>query len=115
VTRGRGITVHTTTCPKALDTEAERKIEVKWNPQVPVRRQVKIKVLSHDMPGILADMSQAISGCGVNIYQANIRTTKDQKSLALFEVEVNNVEQLSRVISALEAKKCVINVERVKT
>lgn len=114
VTRGRGVTVHTTNCPKSLDSENERKVEVKWNIQVPVRRHVKIRVLSQDMPGILANMTQAISGCGVNISQANIRTTKDRKAVSMFEVEVSGTEQLSRVLSALEAKKGVINVERVR-
>lgn len=114
VTRGRGVTVHTLSCPKSLDSESERRVDVKWNLQVPVRRNVKIRVLSHDMPGILANMSQAISGCGVNISQANIRTTKDRKAISMFEVEVSNTEQLGRVLSALESKKGVINVERVR-
>jgi GTP pyrophosphokinase len=114
VTRGRGVTVHTTSCPKSLESENERRIDVKWNLQVPVRRHVKIRVLSHDMPGILANMSQAISGCGVNISQANIRTTKDRKAISMFEVEVTNTEQLARVLAALESRKGVINVERVR-
>jgi len=57
-------------------------------------------------------MSQTITGCGVNIASANIRTTKDKKAIALFEVEVGNMEQLNRVMSALESKKGVISVER---
>ncbi|MBI3555252.1 MAG: bifunctional (p)ppGpp synthetase/guanosine-3',5'-bis(diphosphate) 3'-pyrophosphohydrolase [Deltaproteobacteria bacterium] len=115
VTRGRGVTVHTTACPKSFESENERKVDVKWNLQVPVRRHVKIRVLSHDVPGILANMSQAIAGCAVNISQANIRTTKDRKAISMFEVEVGNTEQLARVLSALESKKGVINVERVRT
>jgi GTP pyrophosphokinase len=115
VTRGRGVTVHTSSCPKSLESESERKVDVRWNLQVPVRRHVKIRVLSHDVPGILANMSQAISGCGVNITQANIRTTKDRKAISMFEVEVASTEQLARVLSALEARKGVINVERVRT
>ena len=57
-------------------------------------------------------MSQTITGCGVNIASANIRTTKDKKAIALFEVEVGNMEQLNKVMSALESKKGVISVER---
>lgn len=115
VTRGRGVTVHTTACPKSFESESERKVDVKWNVQVPVKRHVRIRVLSHDMPGILATMSQAIAGCGINISQANIRTTKDKKAISMFEVEVGNTEDLAKVLSALEAKKGVINAERVKT
>lgn len=115
VTRGRGVTIHTTTCTKAVDNETERKVDVRWNLQVPIKRHVKVRVLSHDTPGILANMSQAIAGCGINISQANIRTTKDRKAISLFEVEVSNIDELSRVVSALESRKGVISVDRVRS
>jgi guanosine-3',5'-bis(diphosphate) 3'-pyrophosphohydrolase len=114
ITRGRGVTVHQSNCPRALDTDNERKIEVSWNKSLnmSIKRGVRIRVLSTDEPGLLALMSQTITGCGVNISSANIRTTKEKKAIALFEVEVANMDQLSKVISALESKKGVIAVER---
>jgi GTP pyrophosphokinase len=114
ITRGRGVTVHQANCPRALDTDTERRIEVSWNKTLtaPVKRAVRIRVFSNDDTGLLAVMSQTITGCGVNIASANIRTTKDKKAIALFEVEVGNMEQLNRVMSALESKKGVISVER---
>jgi len=114
ITRGRGVTIHQANCPRALDTDTERRIEVNWNKTlaIPVKRAVRIRVLSSDEPGLLALMSQTITSSGVNIASANIRTTKDRKAIAIFEVEVSNMEQLSKVISALEAKKGVIAVER---
>lgn len=114
VTRGRGVTVHTRACSKSFESESERRVDVQWNLQAPIRRHIKIKVLSQDQAGILAEMSQAISGCGVNISQAQIRTTKDRKAISLFEVEIASTEELNRVMSALESKKGVISVERVK-
>jgi GTP diphosphokinase / guanosine-3',5'-bis(diphosphate) 3'-diphosphatase len=117
ITRGRGVTVHTSSCARAIDTDVERKIEVKWNTEgeSKIKRHVKIKVLSLDEPGLLALMSQTITGCGINISSANIRTTKDKKAIALFDVEVSNTEQLQRVTSALESKKGVISVERIRS
>ena len=114
ITRGRGVTVHQVNCPRAIDTDSERRIAVSWNKSlaVAVKRAVRIRVLSQDDTGLLALMSQTITGCGVNIASANIRTTKDKKAIALFEVEVSNTDQLNRVMSALEAKKGVIAVER---
>ena len=114
VTRGRGVTVHTTSCNKSFETDPERKVDVRWNTTTPTRRQVRVRVLSHDIPGVLALMSQTITGCGVNITQANIRTTKDRKAVSLFDVEVASTEELNRVLGALEAKKGVISVERVR-
>lgn len=114
ITRGRGVTVHQANCARALDTDTERRIEVRWNDSLsaPVKRAVRIRILSQDETGLLALMSQTITGCGVNIASANIRTTKDKKAIAIFEVEVGNMEQLNRVMSALESKKGVISVER---
>ena len=79
---------------------------------MPVRRNVRIRVISNDEPGLLALMSQSITSVGVNISSANILTTKDKKAIAIFEVEVGNMDQLTRVIGALESKKGVISVER---
>ena len=59
--------------------------------------------------------SQTISAIGVNITSANIRTTKDQKAIALFDLEVSDLGQLQKVTQALEAKKGVIAVERVRS
>jgi len=117
ITRGRGVTVHTSTCTKGIDSDVERRVEVRWNIQEKgnIQRIVRIRVLSQDEPGLLALMSQTISACGVNIASANIRTTKDRKAIALFEVHVMDTAQLHKVMGALEAKKGVINVERVRS
>ncbi len=117
ITRGRGVTVHTATCAKSLDSDADRRVEVRWNIQEKgnIVRMVRVRVLSLDEPGLLALMSQTISSCGVNIVSANIRTTKDQKAIALFELQVGDTGQLQKVMGALEAKKGVISVERVRS
>ena len=119
ITRGRGVTVHTVNCTKALDNDQERKVDVRWNlspaSKANLRRHVQIRVLSQDEPGLLALMSQTISACGVNIASANIRTTKDKKAFALFDVEVSDISQLQKVTQALESKRGVISVERVKS
>lgn len=118
ITRGRGVTVHTSTCTKALDNDQARKVDVQWNRNTiaaGMRRQVRVRILCLDQPGLLAVMSQTISACNVNISSANIRTTKDKKAIAVFDVEVQDIQQLMKVTSALEGKKGVISVERVKS
>jgi guanosine-3',5'-bis(diphosphate) 3'-pyrophosphohydrolase len=117
ITRGRGVTVHTVTCTKALDNDQERQVAVAWNmsDKKNLKRHVKIRVLSTDEPGLLALMSQTISACGVNIASADIRTTKDKKAIAYFDVEVGDLSQLQKITSALESKRGVITVERVRS
>ncbi|OFZ55957.1 MAG: GTP pyrophosphokinase [Bdellovibrionales bacterium RIFOXYC1_FULL_54_43] len=117
ITRGRGVTIHTATCTKAIDNDQERRVEVQWNmaEKKLIKRHVKIRVLSLDEPGFLALMSQAITSSGVNISSANVRTTKDKKAIAIFDVEVSDLSQLQKITSALEGKKGVISVERVRS
>jgi len=117
ITRGRGVTIHTSTCPKALDMDAERRVDVKWNVQNKdqLKRHVRIRVLSTDQTGLLAMMSQTISAFGINITSANVRTTKDRKAIALFDVEVSDTSQLQKVVNSLEGKSGVISVERTRS
>lgn len=116
ITRGRGVTIHTATCTKALDNDQERRVAVRWNvADKTIKRQVKIRVFSQDEPGLLAVMTQTISSFGVNIASANIRTTKDKKAIALFDLEVGDLSQLQKVIGSLESKKGVLMVERVRS
>ncbi|MFZ9594543.1 MAG: RelA/SpoT family protein [Bdellovibrionia bacterium] len=117
ITRGRGVTIHTGSCNKALDSDQERKVHVEWNvtDKGALRRHVRVRVVSTDEPGLLAMLSQSITGCGVNIASAHIRTTKDRKAIAVFDIEVSDLTQLQKVTSSLEAKKGVITVERFRT
>lgn len=118
ITRGRGVTVHTATCTKALDNDQERRVDVQWNKAsvaAGVKRQVRVRILCLDQPGLLATMSQTITANNVNISSANIRTTKDKKAIAVFDLEVADISQLHKVTSALESKKGVISVERVRS
>jgi GTP pyrophosphokinase len=117
ITRGRGVTVHTATCTKALDNDVERRVDVQWNisDKGAIKRHVRVRVVCLDEPGLLAIMSQTISSHGVNIASAHIRTTKDKKAIALFDVEVGDLSQLQKVTSSLEGKSGVISVERVRS
>jgi guanosine-3',5'-bis(diphosphate) 3'-pyrophosphohydrolase len=118
ITRGRGVTVHTSNCTKAIDNDQERKVAVSWNlkdAKTGIKRHVRIRVLSADETGLLATLSQTISSCGVNITSANVRVTKDRKAIALFDVEVSDLTHLRKVTAALESTKGVIAVERTKS
>ncbi len=118
ITRGRGVTIHSANCTKALDMDTERRVEVRWNREViakPILHHAKLRILALDQPGILANMSQAISSAGVNISSAHIRTTKDRKAICEFDVEVQSSDQLQRVMSGLESQKGVISVGRKRS
>ena len=115
VTRGRGVTVHTAGCPMVLATEEERRISVDWDDHHKGIHSARIKVVCVDQPGLLAKLSRAITLTGVNIVEAQIRTTSDKKAVNHFMINVEDLSQLRNLIKRLEEVDGVISVERIRT
>ncbi len=114
ITRGRGVTVHTAGCPKALVLDPDRRVDVEWDQVATQQHPVRIRVVSVDAPGILATLSKTMSAADLNITQARITTTRDQKAVNTFEFGVNDLDHLNRVIKDLEKISGVISVERLR-
>ncbi|MEI6209160.1 MAG: bifunctional (p)ppGpp synthetase/guanosine-3',5'-bis(diphosphate) 3'-pyrophosphohydrolase [Desulfuromonadales bacterium] len=114
ITRGKGVTVHTADCQFALDNDPERRIDVAWNKLKTAALPVKIRVLCHDVKGILANITMAITNSEANIASAQIQSTVDQRGENTFEVNVIDVAHLQKVMNALMKVKGVIKVERIK-
>ena len=114
ITRGRGVTVHTSDCPHVLEADPDRRIEVEWNMKKKASRPAKIRVSCSDQKGMLAGITGAITNCEANIISANIFSTPDHKGVNIFEVDVQDLEHLNRVINALLKLKGVYKVERMK-
>jgi len=113
-TRGRGVTVHAVDCPRVLESDPQRRIEVVWDEGVATPRPVTVEVMCVDEPGLLANMSKAISGAGVNISRAQMHSVPDKKAVNSFEVMVNHVDQLNRVIRSLGKVRGVMKVARAR-
>ncbi len=114
VTRGRGITIHAMDCDKAMQLDHERRVEVSWDTRSTVPRSVQIRVITDDKPGILATMSQAFSGAGVNILNAHCQVKKkDRRAVNMFMVSIRDTQQLREVMRSISSLDGVHIVERV--
>ncbi len=115
ISRGRGITVHRADCSRAFSMDQERRVEVRWNKSSdsPLERSVRLMITSQDTPGLLKLMSEAFAVQGININNANIRTTKDKKAVCLFDLSVRDTSQLQNLILELQKIKGVMAVERI--
>ncbi len=101
ITRGRGVTVHTSDCPHVLEGDPERRIEVEWDMKKKASRPAKIRVSCSDQKGMLAGITGAITNCEANIISANVFSTPDHRGVNTFEVDVQDLDHLNRVINAL--------------
>jgi GTP diphosphokinase / guanosine-3',5'-bis(diphosphate) 3'-diphosphatase len=113
ITRGRGVTVHTVGCDKVIGIDPERRVDVAWDVKDGFKRPVSLRVITGDRPGLLAKISQTFSEAGVNISQANCRTSPGERAINDFEVTIGDLKQLNTVIRSIERIDGVFSVERV--
>lgn len=116
ISRGRGITVHKSDCERVFALDTERGIEVEWTVKstpVGVERTARVRVVSQDIPGLLKAMSESFATLGINIHNAQIRTTKDKKAISIFDISVRDTHQLSLAMANLQKIKGIIGVTRV--
>ncbi len=116
ISRGRGITIHKADCQKVFTFDKDREVEVGWNvTSTPegVERTVRIRVISNDSPGLLKAMSETFASLGMNIFNAQVRVTKDMKAICLFDVAVRDTAQLNVAIHNLQKIKGILGVTRV--
>jgi GTP pyrophosphokinase len=114
ISRGRGIIVHTTSCPHVRNMDQERLVNVQWNVTEKKDFQVNMKVVCHDSKGILAEISSAISALDVNIESADVDTDNNSRVTCLFGLNVGNLKQFNDVVSSVRKLRGIISVERVK-
>ncbi|HJQ85750.1 MAG TPA: bifunctional (p)ppGpp synthetase/guanosine-3',5'-bis(diphosphate) 3'-pyrophosphohydrolase [Candidatus Binatia bacterium] len=115
ITRGRGVTVHALDCPKVLESDPQRRVDVQWEDGKGTPRAVRVEVTCVDRPGLLAAMSKAISSAGINITRAQVHALGDRKAQNVFEVMVGSAEELNRVMRNLGRVRGVMKVARVRT
>lgn len=116
ISRGRGVTVHRSDCPKAFEQDQLRRVDVAWSARAAegaASRMVRLQVISQDMPGLLKSLSEAFSVQGINIESAQVRTTKDKKAICQFQISVRDSSQLNQSIFELQKIRGVIDVSRV--
>ena len=113
ISRGRGVTVHVANCPKVLETDPDRRIEVAWDSGKEAARPAKIKIFSNDQRGILASLSSAIAQCDANIIRANAYATSEGRGVFSFEVEVRDLNHLKQLMDVARKVKGVHKVERI--
>ncbi len=114
ITRGRGLAVHAKNCSQVLASDPERRIDVEWDMQRKTTRPVKIQIICSDQKGMLVGISGAIADADANIVSASVHARGDKKGTNLFEIDVENLEHLNRVIREIKKVKGVIRVERIQ-
>jgi len=114
ITRGRGLTIHRTTCPNVKNMDPDRKIEVSWS-SVKNKSQkypARIVVVTRDKQGMLATISNAISSTNTNILDGRVTTNPDQTAVFHFLLEITDNNHLQNLFAAIKKCEGVLRVMR---
>ena len=116
VTRGRGLSIHTVDCPNIdeLDYDKDRLVEVSWDPDKSTTHSIKISVLTMDRPGMLAQISSAITSAKANINHADITTTEDRKALLNFVIDIKDTSQIENVLKNIRRISGTLQARRIR-
>ena len=117
ITRGRGATIHRKDCPNILRLkERERLVRVAWGE--PKRTYpVSVRVKAYDRDGLARDVSNLVANEGINMGLVQAGVNHDSKlSLAVLDLvlEVKDIDQLTRVLTRIEALPNVMEAHRIR-
>jgi GTP pyrophosphokinase len=119
ITRGKGVSVHSATCPNVLNLlyDPERRIAVEWDEggkgESTVSYTVKLEMEVEDRKGVLAAVSAKIAAINTNIKNMEARAAgEDQRARIDVTVEISDLKHLEKVIKSLRGVSGVLDVSR---
>lgn len=121
ITRGHGISVHTTSCTnyKAVlgrnnPEELERWCDIQWSEESNGALQTSIEVIATDRVGLVYDISSVLMESRIPIIHSSSRNLKNGNALFEATITIASTEQLENLFDKIRRIKDVISVERAK-
>ena len=114
VTRGRGVAVHTRTCPNVQNLlyQTERRIPVEWGGAGTATFPVELLIRAKDRSGLLAEVTAVISDAGSNIRMLESRPDR-QNARVEASLEISDKKQLETILANIRRINGVYGVERI--
>lgn len=117
VTQGRGISVHRADCEQLAELRhhaPERIIDTVWGSGYIGSYQITVRVSASERSGLIKDLTHVLTNEKVKVSGMQSRVDfKQQLSIMDFDLELGDLEVLSRVISRLEQVKDVHEAKRL--
>ena len=116
VSKGKGITVHRIDCSnlKSLaDKEKDRLMDVEWDtPSKKLKYYVDIQVVSEERKGLFKDISKVCDDYDIEVVGLNLTDGEPGTTNTLLKVEISDMHQIQRLLTALRQVEGTIKVFR---
>ncbi|QYJ79734.1 GTP diphosphokinase [Shewanella acanthi] len=117
ITKGRGISVHRSDCEQVKElmrVHPERGVDVVWGENYSGGYRMRLRVLAHDRSGLLRDLTSVLAAEKSNVLaMSSSSDIKNQTAAIELELELYNLDGLSRVLSKLSQVDSVIEARRL--
>ena len=116
ITRGKGVSVHSATCPNVLNLlyDSERRIDVVWDKADGASSfTVSLTIQVEDRRGILADVTSRIAEVDISMRKVEASANENQHGSISVTLDIRDLKHLQRVIKVVRAVPGVMDVERV--
>lgn len=116
ITRGRGVSIHRKDCVniKELFEDEERIIDVEWCETEKASYKVDVELHSNDRDGLVADIAREINNSKASMLLINSKVNNERVVITNITLEVENLDELNKVLRALRRIDSVYEVERKK-
>jgi len=116
VTRSKGVTIHRLDCKTLDEIEPERLLDIRWSGNNTNKAYTtSIRIETAEKIGLLKDVISAVSDNNTNIVFANVKSKNNKLGIIELGIELDNIETLKRVMTAIQSLPDVYSVKRVQT
>lgn len=119
ITRGHGISVHTTSCVNYKSMlgrnnpeEKERWLEIQWTENQETAMQTSIEIIALDRIGLMFDITAILTEARVPIVHSSSRNLKNGNAIIDICLMIVNKSQLTAIFDRVRKVKGVLTVER---
>jgi guanosine-3',5'-bis(diphosphate) 3'-pyrophosphohydrolase len=115
VSAGKGVVVHRSVCRNVpeLRKHPDRCLEVVWAPITHSMFQVALRLVTKNVPGVLANVSASINEAGSNIEKIEQPDSNPESATLLFTISVEDRDHMARVMRRLRRNRNVLKVTRI--
>ena len=112
---GKGVVVHRTNCRNMREfrKHPDRCLEVTWAPITKSIFKVALRIITKNIPGVLANISSSIGEAGSNIEKVEQPETNPETATLLFTISVEDRDHMARVMRRLRRNRNVLRVSRI--
>ena len=117
ITKGRGVSVHKADCPNIQEDvlppeDKYRFIKVQWAETSGNSYIATLRVVAHNVPGMMMKISTVIAELELNCVSINANSSKDNMSAMTLGIEIRSTEELQKAITRINGISGVESVSR---